>query len=163
VLSIIGMAFFGLGFVGCLAWSLWPSDIFDKKMAEFTVYSVVRMYDSPELRRKYLFEFGDPQGARVSFYLSASDIFTLNTTDVHNEPYSLEVKLGHDGVPIDQVMALFCQVALTEGSIVLRVVVNGREVKRRSIEALSINLGEINWEKKSLGADIGGKDNGILL
>jgi hypothetical protein len=152
VFPIIGMAVFGFGFVACLVWFLWPVDIFNKKLPGFSAYAVVRMYDSPELRRKYLYEFSDAQGARVSFYLSASDIFTLSAIDVHNEPYSLEVKLGHDGVPVDQVIALFCEVALVEDAIILRVVVNWREIKRRSLEGLSINLGDMKWTATTLGA-----------
>jgi hypothetical protein len=51
---------------------------------------------------------------------------------------------------------------LVGDSIVLRVVVNGREIKRRTLDGLSINLGSMEWKVTSLGANIGGEDNGIL-
>src|ERR1700722_12980470 len=67
-------------------------------------------------RPRYVFEFVTSDGAKASFYLSASSEFTFSVTDIRNEPYPLEVKIGNDGIPIDQFVALFCEVGVRSAS-----------------------------------------------
>jgi hypothetical protein len=136
-----------------LAWFFWPRDAFYQTMPGFTAYAVVRIFDTPELRRKYLFDFETPEGAKASFYISAADRFTWAITDVHKEPYQLEIPQGRGKVPLDEVIALFCQVGLTDTATLMRVVINGGEIGRRALP-FPINLGKMEWTKLTLGSNM---------
>jgi hypothetical protein len=138
----------GIVIIAGLAWYLWPRDVFNHQIPGFTAYAVVRIYDTPELKRKYLFDLATPEGAKAAFYLSASDIFTFAVTDIHGEMYPLEVKLGRSGIPIDAFIVLICQVGIDNDKkdTVLRVLVNGSEIRRRSISAV-LELGNIKQIK----------------
>jgi len=65
-----------------LIWVFWPQDQFDRRLDGLGAYAVVRIYDTPEDKRKYIFHLGTPQNARADFYISAADIIILSVTDV---------------------------------------------------------------------------------
>jgi hypothetical protein len=131
----------------------------EQKLPGFTAYVVLRLYDTPEFRRRYVFEFVTSDGAKVSFYLSASSQFTFAVEDIHGETYPLEVKVGGEGIPIDRFIALFCEVGETPTSTVLRILVNGREIVRRDLP-FSSNLGKLDWRPGALGAPLVGQNQG---
>jgi hypothetical protein len=135
-----------------------------KKLPGFAAYAVVRIYDIPEFRRKYIFDFGaQASKARAAFYLSASDQFTFAVTDVRGETYPLEVKLGQGGIPIDRVIMLLCEAGVDEETTILRVSVNGKEIQRRKL-SFPADFGDRNWGANStLGANAIGQDNGIFM
>ena len=134
-----------------------------EELPGFGSYAVIRLYDSPEFRRRYVFDFVSSDGAKVALYLSASSRFTFSVTDVRGESYPLEVKVGADGIPIDDFVILFCEVGLTENSTRLRILVNEKEVARRDLN-FPLSLGKMDWKPGSLGAPtIGQNQGGIFL
>lgn len=136
----------------------------DKKLPGFAAYAVLRIYDVPEFRRKYIFDFGAQNSkARAAFYLSASDQFTFVLTDVRGESYPLEVKLGHGGVPIDKFIMLLCEAGVDGDTTVLRVSVNGKEIQQRKL-SFAVDLGDRKWGPgTTLGANAMGQDNGVFM
>jgi hypothetical protein len=163
MIPLVGMIAFGVGFIVCAAWFFWPIKSEEQKLPGFTAYAVIRLYDTPEFRRRYVFEFVSSDGAKVSFYLSASSVFTLSATDIRGEAYPLEVKLGDGGIPIDQFVTLFCEVGIAKNSTTMRILVNEREVARRDF-SFPLNLGKMDWKPGALGAPvIGTNQGGVFL
>lgn len=158
-----GMIISAAVFLVCGAWYFWPSAP-EEKLPGFAAYAVLRIYDVPEFHRKYIFDFGSADGkSRAAFYLSASDQFTFLLTDIRGESYPLEIKLGHGGIPIDKFIMLICEAGVDEGSTVLRVSVNGKEIQRRKL-AFQVNLGERKWGPgTTVGANAIGQSNGVLM
>jgi hypothetical protein len=134
----------------------------ETKLPGFVTFGVMRLYDTPEFRRRYVYEFVTSDGARASFYLSASSVFTFALTDVRGEPYPLEVKIGTNGIPIDKVVALLCEAGLENNSTKIRIIVNEKEVASRNI-GFKLNLGKMDWRPGSLGSSLGGKQGGVFL
>jgi hypothetical protein len=135
---------------GISAWYLWPKDEMDQQLPGFGGYAVLRIFDTPASNRKYVFNVGSDEGAKVAFYISASDLFTLSLTDVHGESYSLESPISANKIPLHDFVALFCEVGITDDTTILRIVVNGREIQRRTLPFV-INLGDRKWKNVSIG------------
>jgi hypothetical protein len=131
-----------------------------EKLPGFSWYAAIRMEDVAALRRKYVFDFSAPEGSRVAFYLSASDRFTFSVTDIHGEPYPLEIPLGRDGIPLGQFVVLVCETGIASNYAFVRVVMNGRELRRRDLP-FSVDLGSRQW-KTNLGADANGQNSGAF-
>lgn len=140
----------GLGAILFMALFLWPRDAFSQSMPGFSNYSVLRIYDTPEFKRKYLFQFQTSEGSKVAFFISASDNFTFAVTDTHGETYSIEIPIDSGKIPLDRPIILFSEVGLTENSTLLRVVVDGHEVVRRTLP-FAIDLGSLKWNAGTLG------------
>ena len=66
----------------------------------FFASAFARLYDTPELRRKYLFDFLAPTNSRFAFYVSPSDLFIFSVWDVNGEQYTLEVPIAADTIPL---------------------------------------------------------------
>lgn len=152
---LAGVIFCGIGFVVCVLMYFSP----EKQMPGLGVYSVIRLYDTPEYRRRYVFDFASPSKSRFSFYLSASSRFTLSVTDANQESYPLEVTVGQHGIPIDRTVVLLCDVGISTRSTTLRIFVNQNEIARRDLP-FRLNLGGVGWEsaigKPILGVNQGG-------
>ncbi len=133
----------------------------NNKLLGFAAYAVIRIHDIPALQRKYIYDFSTPASAHTAFYLSASDKFTFSVTDTRGENYPLEVRLGNDGVPIEQFVVLFCEVGVGSSATVLRVLVNGGEVEHRDLP-FPIDLGSRQWKAPALGASSVGSNNGAF-
>jgi hypothetical protein len=129
-----------------------------KTLPGFSAFAFARLYDTPELRRKYIFDFSSPDGAAASFHLGPDDRFRFQIKDVHKESYTLEIPIGNRGVPIDRYIFLYCQVALGFQETVLRVLVDGKEVRKREYD-FPIDLGSRDWKKGTLFADTEGKNS----
>jgi hypothetical protein len=77
--------------------------------------------------------------------------------DINKESCSLEIPIGNAGIPIDRYIFLYCEVALGSRETVLRVLVDGKEVRRRAYD-FPIGLGNRNWRRVTLFADTEGKN-----
>jgi hypothetical protein len=110
------------------------------------------------VRRKYQFDFGTPDGAKVAFYLSASNRYAFSVTDIHGEPYTLDIPLGSNGIPFGTVMYVFVEVGVASSYSYLRALVNGEEVAWREF-AFPLDLGSRQW-MMTAGADSSGKNGG---
>ena len=129
-----------------------------KTLPGFSAFEFVRLYDTPELRRKYIFDFDSPDGAAVSFYLASDDMFRFTAMDTNKESYSLEIPIGNAGIPIDRYIFIYCEVALKFDETVLRVLADGKEVRRRAYD-FQIPLGIRNWRRVTLFANTEGKNS----
>lgn len=126
----------------------------------FSSFVFVRLYDTPEPRRKYLFDFVAPTGSGASAFISSSDVFTFSITDIHNEPYDLEIPLSDNKIPIDRFIFLACDVGITDNHTIMRVLVDGKTIGMRSLE-LPVDFGPDywKWSKAILLADRNGTNN----
>lgn len=122
---------FGSVLFGIVTWYFWPQDEMDKRLPGFGGYAVLRIFDDPNIKRKYVFNVGSDEGAKVAFYISAADLFTLAVMDVHGESYTLETPMADNKIPLHEFIALFCEIGTTENSTILRIDVNGRQIQRR--------------------------------
>jgi hypothetical protein len=129
-----------------------------KTLPGFSAFAFVRLYDTPELRRKYIFDFASPDGSKVSFYLASDGFFRFTLMDINKESYALEVPVGNAGVPIDRYIFLLCEIALGPRETILRVLVDGREVRQRAYD-LPISIESRKWQQVTFFADIEGKNN----
>jgi hypothetical protein len=120
--------------------SFWPVDVFDQPRAGFSYYSVLRISDTPDPKGKYLFTYQTQEGAKTSFYISASDIFILSVADIRGETYSLEIPISVGKIPLHDFIVLICEAAFLNNKTVLRITTNGREVQRRTLD-FKINVG----------------------
>jgi len=133
-----------------------------EKLPGLAVYAVIKLLDLAEIRRRYVFDFGTPEGSQSAFYLSASDKFTFLVTDVHGESYPLEVAVGHEGVPLGELIMLVCELGISSNSTFLRVKVSGKTVATRKL-GFPIDVGSRKWRLAALGADASGKNAGAFM
>jgi hypothetical protein len=158
LITILGLGVFTAILLTWAGSYFWP----DQTFPGIGVYSYIRLYDSPEYRQRYVFEFETSALARTAFYLSASDQFTFSVTDAYGSTYPIEVKVGQGGIPIDKFVALFCEVGLREDSTILRVSVNDQTIASRIVPA-RIELGTMDWHPGNIGAPITGQNVGGIF
>lgn len=141
---------------GITTWAFHESH---KTLPGMAVAAFVRLYDTPELRRRYIFEAQTNEGAKTAFYLSASGAFIFAVTDVHGKSYSLEMPVGNDGIPVDRYFFLYCDVGVSKADTLLRTLVDGKEIRERSLP-FPIDLGNTqSWKQHTIGADNQGQNN----
>jgi len=138
-----------------------PQAHITEKLPGFAAHAVIKLSDISAVRRKYVFDVGTPEGSRSSFYLSASDLFTFAVMDIKGETYPLEVKVGHNGVPLGQFVYVLCEIGVGNDTSTMSVLVNGKEVAYRIIPRV-IDLGSCDWKTGTLGANQEGKDFGAF-
>jgi hypothetical protein len=145
--------------VGALIWHYSPANSSKEESLEgFTAFAFVRLYDTPEAKNRYIFDLGTTDGAKASFYLSASGLFTYSITDTHGSAYNLEIPVGASGIPIDGYVFLYCEAGVGEDATVMRVLINTKEVRRRKLD-FPIDLGKKDWKQFTIGADNKGQNN----
>jgi len=121
------------------------------------VYSVIRLYDSPENRKRYVFQFITSNAASAEFFLSASGQFTFAVKDIYGESYPLEARVGKNGIPIDAFVVLLCEAGVDRTSTHPKIFVNKQLIAWRDIP-IAINFGTRDWHAGSLGAPLTGKN-----
>jgi hypothetical protein len=131
------------------AWWFWPTDIFNTSMPGLTISMRQRLFDTPEQNDRTLFIMKNDRGAEARLYLSASGLFTFSVKDVYRSIYNLEAKLYRSEIPVDTEAAIFCEIAIGKHESVLRIMVDKKEARRRTIPAALV-LGDENW-KPQLG------------
>jgi hypothetical protein len=130
----------------------------DETLPGFAAGLLVQTNDNVEVRRKYQFDFGTPEGAKVAFYLSASNRYAFSVTDIHGEPYTLDIPLGSNGIPFGTFMYVLVEVGAASSYSYLRALVNGEEVAWREFD-FPLDLGSRRW-MMTTGADSSGKNGG---
>jgi hypothetical protein len=132
----------------------------DEILPGFASGLMVKADDSTEVRRKYQFEFHTPEGAKAAFYLSASNRYAFSVTDVHGDPYTLDIPLGAYGLPFGKWAYIFCEVGTASSYSYLRAMLNGKQVARRDYD-FPLDLGSSKWIPV-LGADANGRNGGAF-
>jgi len=117
----------------------------------FSATGALSIHDLAASRRKYVFDFHTPEGARASFYFSAKDYPIFAITDLQGETYSIDAPLGNEGIPLNKVVYLTCEVGVTNNATYLRILVDGREVAHQELH-MAIDLGSKSWAG-TLGTD----------
>jgi hypothetical protein len=133
----------------------------DEKLPGFASGIMVQTDDVTEVRKKYQYSFRAPDGAKVGFYLSASNRYALSVTDINGEEYKLDIPLGANGLPFGKWAYIFCEVGTASSYSYLRAVLNGKEVARRDFD-FPLDLGSRQW-MPVLGADASGKNSGAFM
>lgn len=148
---VINVALAAIG--GALIWHYSPVYLLSAESLEgFTASAFVRLYDTPEVKKRYIFDMATTDGAKASFYLSASGLFTYSITDTHGASYNLEIPVGTGGIPIDRYVYLYCEAGVDDESTIVRVMIDAKEVRRRVYD-FPIDLGKKDWKKFTIGAD----------
>ena len=94
----------------------------------------LKIKDAAKLNRQYLFEYQDPEGAKVAFYFSATgDRFVFSVTDTRGDVQSVDLPVRPGGVPIARFVAVTCQVGLATNQTFMRVLLHEREVQARAL------------------------------
>jgi hypothetical protein len=120
----------------------------------------MRLYDTPELRRKYVFNFASPTKAEISFYISPSDAFVFSVKDIHGETYSLDLPVSGDAIPLNRLIFLYCGIGISQNTTEMRILVDGKPVADRKLDfKLDLGANYWQWTHATFGADQNGKNN----
>jgi hypothetical protein len=157
--AYVGM-FVGVFIVGI---ALMParSPLANETFPGFSSTLALRINDAAKIGRQYIFEYKTPEGAKASFYLAGTGRFNFSVTDIHNEIYPLEIKLGNDGIPLNRFIFLSCEVGAADTSSTLRVLIDGKEIVYQTFP-FRIDLGSMAWVNGTIGADTNGQNNGAF-
>jgi hypothetical protein len=158
-----GATFFGGLVLACLVLLLYaelaPVDFQNNEsLPGFAGYTVIRIEEEAEARRKVYFSASDPEGAMVVFYQSKSDMFRLIVVDANGESEALNVPSGHNGIPLNQWVVLTYDVGVAADHSFMRVALNGHSVSERNFP-FHLELGSRNWTALNIGASPRGNDS----
>jgi hypothetical protein len=128
------------------------SALLHSELPGFSARLVIRMNETGKQERQYVFDQISSQGAETAFYLSASKQFTFLVRDIHHEPYTIEVGLGPDEIPLNQFIYLVCDIGVSSSASFLRVRVNGRDIQHRMLP-FPVDLGDKVWTG-TIGTDL---------
>jgi hypothetical protein len=126
------------------------------------IFAAIEIRDVAAVRRKYIFDIGTPEGAKASFYLSASDRFTFAVTDTRKEQYPLEMPIVGETLSVGMPAYLLLECGVSNARTIIHVVVNGVEVARRSLP-FAIDFGSRNWKNITVGANSSGQSGGAFV
>jgi hypothetical protein len=155
--AIINVALMAM--TAALIWHYSPAQFAPQQaLPGFTASALIRLYDTPEAKNRYIFDLATSDGAKAAFYLSASEQFTYSITDTNGVSYNLEIPIGNSGIPIDRYIFLYCEAGVSENSTVVRVMIDAKEIRRRVYD-FPISLGKKDWTKFTVGADNQGQHN----
>jgi hypothetical protein len=138
-----------------------PKRPLDEKPPGFGNGMVVKTDDVQAARRKFQYAFRAPDGAKVAFYLSASNRYAFSVTDINGDEYKLDIPLGVNGLPFGKWAYIFCEVGTASSYSYLRAMLNGKEVARRDFD-FPLDLGSRRW-MPVLGADANGQNGGAFM
>jgi hypothetical protein len=129
-----------------------------KGLPGFTAFAFVRLDSVPAARDRYVFDQATSDGAGAAFYqLASSSLFIFSLGNTHGDSYHVEIPVGDKGgIPVDRYIFLYCEAAIGKDSTVARVMIDGKEVRRRVLN-FAMDLGKQDW--KQVGVD-GKTENG---
>jgi len=135
-----------------------------KSSPGFGAWAVLILNDAKAVRKKYVFEVSTSEGAGASFYLSASDHFTMSIKDVRGDVYPLEAETSFDGIPMHEPIIVGGEVGIREQDTLMTIYVGESEIGRR-ILPFRIDLGSRNWARggATIGADSKGENCGAFV
>ena len=132
------------------SWYFWPTDIFVQHLQGLSVIIDGVFHDIPGRNSGNIFEISNNDGAHASLRISNSDLFTCVVTDIYGSSYDLEAKFDKEELPSGQRIVLTCEVALLDNISILRILVNTKEIERRTVPARLL-LGLTEWRQSQIG------------
>src|ERR1019366_7160805 len=81
----------------------------DEKLPGFSFVTAISIQDAMKYSDKYVFHFSEREGANVSFYLSASDVFHFSIKDIRGETKNIDIPSGQDGIPLFRWISLLLE------------------------------------------------------
>ncbi len=88
-------------------------------------------------------------------YVTRDNIFTMSFTDAKNEPHPIQIPVGGAGIPIHEFFYLGCEVGLTDRETLLRIIVDGRELRTLTLP-FRADIGSLDVPNGVFGADLNG-------
>lgn len=121
-----------------------------------SLHAFLRISHLPVTRRKYIFDFGQPTGERLSVYLSSDNVFTLCFVDAKREPHPIQLPIGTI-VPLGEFFYLACEVGDGGQFTAIRVAVNGIEAGKLELP-FRADIGALDVPGGVVGADLEGNN-----
>jgi len=132
-----------------------PTEQITKKYPGLSIQGVLSLHLIQEKRRKYLFDFGQPDKDRFSIYLDPDNVLTLALVAANSEPYN--VRVAPADMPLDQFAYIAFEVAVGDNSTFLRVFVNGKPTAALDLP-FKVNPGKLDPTGGVVGADLNGNN-----
>jgi len=126
----------------------------------FSVQALINIH--PTSTHSYIYDRGIAGGSHAALYVAQDNLFTFLLKDSNGESYELRAPLSVDGVPLNEVIFLSCDIGHTATSTRMDVVVNGKIVASREIPSV-IDLGPILNSGAILGGSLEQKDFGKFI
>ena len=123
----------------------------DERLPGFSFVTAIQIQDARKYSDKYVFQYADKEGAIVSLYLSASDVFHFSIKDIRGETKNIDIPSGQEGIPLFQWISLLLEAGTASNYSVMRVSVNGRIVREERF-SFHLELGSRDWISGSIGA-----------
>ncbi len=95
-----------------------------------SIHTILRIFNTNENRKKYLFDYGKQKSNRWSVFLDEEDVLTFQILDSKGKRYSLRAP----GIPQDEFIFLSLECAIRSMSTVMRVLVDGQTLATRTIQ-----------------------------
>ena len=123
-----------------------------------SLHMAIRINNVLGNRKKYLFDFGQITGPRLSVYISPDNIFTCAFLDNKGEPHPIHIPLGGtNGIPMARFFYLACELGIDNNSTLLRVIVDGNVYGSTRLP-YRIDISSIDIPNGVMGADLEGKN-----
>jgi hypothetical protein len=137
-----------------LVWYYSPIHFLNQKgLPGFMAFAFVRVDNTSEAKNRYVFDQVTSDGAGAAFYqLGSSSLFIFSIRNTHGAFYNLEIPVGDNGVPVDRYVFLYCEAGIGKDSTVARVMIDGKEVRRRVLD-FPMDLGKQDWKQATVGID----------
>jgi hypothetical protein len=135
------------------------TELFTKNYHGISFQTLIKLNNVSVLEnhRKYIFDFGQINGSRLSLYLSPDGIFTFSFLDAHGEPNLIKSPIGNGGVPFGKFFYLVCELGIDDQSTVMRMIIDDKEFKSDKLP-FKIDLGGIDIPGGVVGADLNGEN-----
>jgi len=158
--------FIGIGALYCIEFGVpqWISSIRarlgigeEKRQPGMSIHMRLRIHHLAVNRRRYIIDLGKQAGERLSFYISASNIFTLSVVDAKGESHLIQIPAVEDGVPLGDFIYLACEVGVAKQSTALSIWINGRKLASMKL-SYNVDIAALDVRNGVIGADLRGEN-----
>jgi len=128
----------------------------------FSFQALITIHNSKTSGRSYIYDRGIVGGSHFAIYVSQDKLFTFLLTDTKGESFELRVPIGPDGVPLNEVIYLACEVGLTATTTRMEVLVNGKTVAFKETPIV-VDLGPVLRSEALLGGSLDRREFGNFI
>ncbi len=130
-----------------------PEIKIQESLPGFSIHMYASFRSSNAKQRKFIYDLGSLKKERLSLYIDPFDNFTFQLIDSLDEPHLLKVPIGSKQFPLNKYIYLSCEVAISENSTQLQIMVNGQVVRTENLP-FKIDWGKWNFIGSVLGASL---------